>query len=58
MKKVNKTTFDKIIYSQKSSYNNIYKIKEKNKPNYVLLPEENYLNFKESGKIPDFLKTK
>ena len=58
MKKVNKTTFDKIIYSQKSSYNNIYKIKEKNKPKYVLLPEENYLNFKESGKIPDFLKTK
>ena len=58
MKKVNKTTFDKIISSQETSHNNTYKVKEKNNPKYVLLPKENYLNFKESGKIPDFLKIK
>ena len=59
-KKVNKTTLDKIIYSQKSKNQNSNQIKQKNKnkPKPILLPEENYLNFKESGKIPDFLNTK
>jgi ATP-dependent RNA helicase RhlE len=59
-KKVNKTTLHKIIFSQKSenqnSNSNKQKIKNKSKP--ILLPEENYLNFKESGQIPDFLNTK
>jgi len=59
-KKVNKTTFDKIISSQKfkdkSSNQMKGKLKKISKP--VLLPEENYLNFRESGKIPDFLITK
>ena len=59
-KKVNKTTFDKIISSQKFKDKNSNQLKEKlkriSKP--VLLPEENYLNFRESGKIPDFLITK
>ena len=59
-KKVNKTTFDKIISSQKFKDKNSNQMKEKlkkiSKP--VLLPEENYLNFRESGKIPDFLITK
>ena len=59
-KKVNKTTLDKIIFSQKSEKQNSIQIKQKikNKPKPILLPEENYLNFKESGKIPDFLNTK
>ena len=30
--------------------------KKKSKPNFLTI--ENYLNFKESGKIPDFLNTK
>ena len=44
-KKVNKTSIS---------------IKNKNisKDNHFFLPEENYLNFRESGKIPDFLNTK
>ena len=58
--KLKKTTFDKIISSQKSiiqnsNYSN-KKNRNKSKPN--LLPEENYLNFKESGKIPNFLISK
>ena len=58
-KKVYKTTFDKIISSPKSSYQHKNPIKEnKNNKHTTLLPEENYLNFKESGKIPDFLNTK
>ena len=59
-KKVNKTTLDKIIFSQKSQNQNYNQIKQKNKKKSkpILLPEENYLNFKESGKIPDFLNTK
>ena len=59
-KKVNKTTLDKIIFSQKSENQNFNQIKQKNKNKSkpILLPEENYLNFKESGKIPDFLNTK
>ncbi len=57
-KKVNKTTLDKIIFSQKSKNQNSDQIKEKNKNKPIFLPEENYLNFKESGKIPDFLNTK
>ena len=44
-KKVNKTTIS-------------IKNKNKSKDNHFFLPEENYLNFKESGKIPDFLNTK
>ena len=59
-KKVNKTTLDKIIFSQKFQDQNSNQIKQKNKnrPKPILLPEENYLNFKDSGKIPDFLNTK
>ena len=59
-KKVNKTTLDKIIFSQKSENQNSNQIKQKNKnkPKPIFLPEENYLNFKESGKIPDFLNSK
>ena len=59
-KKVKKTTFDKIIFSQKSEKQNYDRIKQKikNRSKSILLPEENYLNFKESGKIPDFLNTK
>ena len=58
-KKVYKTTFDKIFSSQKSSYKNFNPINEKNKyKSKTYPPEENYLNFKESGKIPDFLNTK
>ena len=59
-KKVNKTSFDKIIFSQKFENQNLNQIKQKNKNKSkpILLPEENYLNFKESGKIPDFLNTK
>ena len=59
-KKVTKTTFDKIISSKKSENKNFNRIKEKNKnkSKTVHLPEENYLNFRESGKIPDFLNTK
>ena len=59
-KKVNKTSFDKIIFSQKFENKNFNQIKQKNKNKSkpILLPEENYLNFKESGKIPDFLNTK
>ena len=58
-KKVIKTTIDKIISSQKSINKNFNLIKEKNnnKPKPFFLPEENYLNFRESGKIPDFLNT-
>ena len=59
-KKVNKTTLDKIIFSQKFENQNLSQNKQrnKNKPKPIFLPEENYLNFKESGKIPDFLNTK
>ena len=47
-------------FSPKSENQNSNQIKQKikNKPKLVFLPEENYLNFKESGKIPDFLNTK
>ncbi len=59
-KKVNKTTLEKIILSlnSKNQNSNLIKQKNKKKPKPILLPEENYLNFKESGKIPDFLKIK
>ncbi len=59
-KKVNKTTFDKIISSQNYLNQKSNQVKEKTniKTKSVLLPEENYLNFRESGKIPDFLNTK
>ena len=59
-KKVTKTTFEKIISSQKSGNKNFNRVKEKSKNKHqpILLPEENYLNFRDSGKIPDFLNTK
>ena len=59
-KKVKKTTFDKIISSQKipNQKSNQIKEKVKNKTLPIFLPEENYLNFRESGKIPDFLNRK
>ena len=46
--------------SQKFENQNLSQNKQrnKNKPKPIFLPEENYLNFKESGKIPDFLNTK
>ena len=55
--KLKKTTFDKIISSQKSinQKSNLTNKKNRKKSKPTLLPEENYLNFKESGKIPDFL---
>ena len=59
-KKVYKTTFDKTFSSQKLSDSQTNQLKEnnKNKQPYHLPPEENFLNFRESGKIPDFLNTK
>ena len=59
-KKVKKTTLEKMNFSPKSENQNSNQIKQKikNKPKLVFLPEENYLNFKESGKIPEFLNTK
>ena len=56
-KKIYKTTFDKIISSQKNSYQKTKSIKENNKKKdkNFLLPEENFSNFRESGRIPDFL---
>ena len=56
-KKIYKTTFDKIIASQKNSYQKTKSIKENNKTKHkdFLLPEENFSNFRESGRIPDFL---
>ncbi len=64
-KKVNKITIDNYIISNKLSNqklsnlnNDNNKIKHKNKIKLDLLPVENYLNFKESGKIPNFLNTK
>ena len=64
-KKVNKTTIDKIVSSLETSYKKPIttqknqgkeKHKIKIKPNF--LPVENFSNFKDSGKIPDFLNTK
>jgi superfamily II DNA/RNA helicase len=57
-KKVNKTSLNKIISTNKLFYENTNPFREKNKSKTFLLPQENYLNFKESGKIPDFLNTK
>ena len=58
-KKVNKTTFDKIIFSQNYlKKKTLIKLNKKKKNLNFFLPDENYLNFKESGKIPDFLNTK
>ena len=57
-KKVYKTTLNKIISTKKLFYENTNPIKEKSKSKTFLPPQENYLNFKESGKIPDFLNTK
>ena len=64
-KKVNKTTIDKIVSSLETSYKktitnqkNQGKEKHKNKIKPNFLPVENFSNFKDSGKIPDFLNTK
>ena len=58
VKKVNKTTLDKIISTKKLFYENTNPIRENNRSKTFLPPEENYLNFRESVKIPDFLNTK
>ena len=60
-KKLNKISIDDFIsshkpFNKKLTQPNNTKGKHKNKSNF--LPVENYLNFKESGKIPDFLNTK
>ena len=59
-KKVCKTTLNKIITSYEMSDPHKYQIKENNKKKQKnhIPPEENFLNFKESGRIPDFLNTK
>ena len=58
--KIKKTTFDKIISSQKlkNQKSSHFDKKIRNKTEIFVLPEENYLNFKDSGKIPDFLISK
>ncbi len=64
-KKVNKIPIDNFVSSYRLSdkkltkfKNTKSKINHKNKIKLDLLPVENYLNFKESGKIPSFLNTK
>ena len=64
-KKVDKLTLDKIINSQELLNQNSVKIiknniKEKSKKRSKVKPPpvENYSNFRDSGKIPDFLNTK
>tara|TARA_B100000524_G_scaffold294549_1_gene169221 strand:- start:205 stop:1485 length:1281 start_codon:yes stop_codon:yes gene_type:complete len=64
-KKVNKMSVDELVSSVELSNQKSLQIKEnkgkqkhKNKSKLDLLPVENYLNFRESGKIPDFLNTK
>ena len=64
-KKVYKISVDNFVSSQRlsdqklsESKNNKSKSNNKNKIKLDLLPIENYLNFKESGKIPNFLNTK
>ena len=58
--KIKKTTFGKIILSQKlkNQKSNFFNKKNSNITKKSVLPEENYLNFKESGQIPDFLISK
>ena len=58
--KVNKITIDKFLLSTentkpKSIQNKKSNLKEKHKTKTKLLPVENFLNFKDSGKIPEFL---
>ena len=64
-KRVKKMTIDKIVSSLELSNQNSIQIKKnkskeknKNKSKPRLLPIENFLNFKDSGKIPDFLNKK
>ena len=64
-KKVYKISVDNFVSSQRLSDQKITETKNtkiksnhKNKIKLDLLPIENYLNFKESGKIPNFLNTK
>ena len=64
-KKVYKISVDNFVSSQRLSDQKITvsknaksKNNHKNKIKLDLLPIENYLNFKESGKIPNFLNTK
>ena len=56
----NKTiiSIEKLINKKVKKTTISIKNKNKSKDNRFFLPEENYLNFKESGKIPDFLNTK
>ena len=58
-KKVKKIPFDKIVASKKIIQNknpiNKSNDKYKDKSNPNLLPDEDFLNFRESGKIPEFL---
>lgn len=57
--KVNKKSIDKFMLSTKSSrpksIQNKSNLKEKYKTKTKLLPVENFLNFRDSGKIPEFL---
>ena len=58
--KVNKISIDKFLLStentkSKSIQNKKSNLKEKHKTKTKLLPVENFLNFKDSGKIPEFL---
>ena len=62
-KKVYKISVDNFVSSQRLSDQKLSESKNnksnnKNKIKLDLLPIENYLNFKESGKIPNFLNTK
>ena len=64
-KKLNKVTFDEMVSSNElSSQNSVRIIKDKDKEKHKsdsrpnIPPVENFLNFRESGKIPDFLNTK
>jgi superfamily II DNA/RNA helicase len=56
----NKTiiSIEKLINKKVNKTSIPIKSKNKSKNNNFFLPDENYLNFKASGKIPDFLNTK
>jgi len=56
----NKTiiSIEKLINKKVNKTSILIKSKNKSKNNNFFLPDENYLNFKASGKIPDFLNTK
>ncbi len=57
--KVNKTSMDIIVSSLKQSkLNQMQDKKQNDNTRHTLLPIENFLNFRDSGKIPDFLNSK